>query len=130
MTDNEFDLFVSKLFNKFNKRESISTSLFHLFNAQNREKKHEKLSTTKNIISSILKLRGTKSCSLQVKNNKKTPSKRLIIHVPSEIIGFCASYLNFNDYHSFQRCSRQIYIRCNDANTLKCAYYYGNKQYT
>ena len=128
LSDNEFNVFLSKLFNKFNKRQLILTSLFHLFNAQNRENQkkqtsNDQLLVTTDIISSIVKSRKMndkqRSTSIATEQNK-TLIPISITNLPSDIIGFCASFLEFDDYNSFQRCSRQIFIGCNDPNTISC----------
>ena len=124
LTDNEFDIFLLKIFNKFNKRQLISTSLFHLFKEQGCQ--NQQLATTINIISSIIQSRNKASpqhanpIKFKTIPKKQNPSPLSFTSLPSDVIGFCASYLSFNDYHSFEKCSRQIYIGCNNPNTLKC----------
>ena len=119
LTDKEFDLFLSKFFSKFDKRQFILKSLFHLFNAQNdgdNDNQDINLSPIMDIIASIIKSRQHKQLGLSQNENEPTIS---ILDLPSDIIGFCASYLEFASYKLFERCSRQIYISCNNANTLQ-----------
>ena len=117
-SDKEFDVFISKLFNKLK-------SLFHLFEVQNHQ--NQNISNTKlqlpytiNIISSITQSRNNTSAQLSDRVKSTIISKKpnhtplSLANLPSVLIGFCGSYLSFTDYHSFEKCSRQIYIGCNN----------------
>eukprot|EP01083_Nonionella_stella_P073003 197096_1 len=52
-------------------------------------------------------------------NNKKTRTKIVIDSIPSDLIGECASFLDFDDYICFSRCNRKTYIGCNSPATLQ-----------
>ena len=124
ITETEFNLFLTKLYNKFNKRQLVLSSLFHLFNAQkngdqdNASKSNCNVSKTMDILSSIIQSRDINHKEVTVKMTKNKPIISLS-NLSSDIIGFCASYLPFNDYHSFEKCSRHIYVSCNNPNTLQ-----------
>ena len=124
LTQTEFELLLSKLYNKFNKRQLILSSLFHLFNSQNNcnhdnaEERNCNVTKTMDIISSIIKSRDTNYQQLPV--SKHQNKIMTISNLSSDIIGFCASYLNFRSYKSFEKCSRHIYISCNNPSTLQC----------
>ena len=123
LADQEFETFLSRLYNKFSKRQLILKSLFHLFNAQCNHDQHENnqshltVAETMDIIRTIIRSRDKDFKQITIK--KKQIKELSISNLSSDLIGFCASYLDFTSYKSFERCSRHIYLSCNNPNTLQ-----------
>ena len=131
LNDAEFDLFITKLFNKFNKRQLIVTSLFHLFYAQNRNKKNnQNLTLVTDMIRNIIHTRNINKNKISlitsvtediadIQGHTGDAIKIHLCDLPRALIGECASYLHFNEYIQFQRSSRTIFFGCNNPISLR-----------
>ena len=109
LTDTEFDTFISHF-----RRQCGRNALLVVgspFNFKNNTLSHN-VEIAINIVETIIRSRK-KSINISSSNNKKLDT------LPCAIIGEIGSYLRQRDHIRLSKCSRSVYIGCNDPNTLR-----------
>jgi len=144
LTEMEFNAFISQMFSRYDRRQLLLSSLFHLFLSQisNREDSAPALGAIR-MISAIIKARDDEKTENALNGNDVPPpihpmsldsaeeasvnendgedaSVPLTIQsLPAELIGECASFLPFDGYHSLLRCGRSLFLGCTNPVTLR-----------
>eukprot|EP01084_Bolivina_argentea_P268495 456059_1 len=108
LTDKEYTTFITQVI-KSHGRQLLNRYIFQQFIPTNTSNISE-LDNLINIISNIIQSR---------KQKKQLLSPTNIDQFPAAIIGFIASYLNQNEYTSFESTNRYVYVSCNSPNTLQ-----------
>ena len=113
----EFDIFINKLYNTFDKRSIIISSLFHLLLNEFKQNESSYIKNVNKIILDIIHSRNSKLKSItlnpikleSVNNDKIAPIS--INDIPSALLSECASYLLHNEVlNNFQICNRYLYL--------------------
>eukprot|EP01084_Bolivina_argentea_P014970 27989_1 len=100
----EFQLFCSKMYKQYNKRELIIKSLFYLFLEESKHNQYDNVIKINKIVKTIMDSRKKSqviSKSIIKNNTSNTSTKITINNLPSTLITNISSYLILNQQTSF-----------------------------
>ena len=133
LSTNEFNQFSTKLFSKFNERELLTQSIFHLLAYQGRNALNTKYTKNINkILTTIIHSRDKETTTqksndqneneddedIDIEGNKQIKKQSSITDLSYHLIANIGSYLLYKELIKFQLSNRHIYISCK--NNLSC----------
>eukprot|EP01084_Bolivina_argentea_P014971 27990_1 len=101
----EFQLFCSKMYKQYNKRELIIKSLFYLFLEESKHNQYENILTINKIIKNIMDLRKEKHSLPKINTNN---TQITITNLPSPLLSNIASYTTLIEQSALMTCNRYI----------------------
>ena len=112
LSTNEFNQFSDKIFEKFNVRELLTESLFHLLAYQGRNALNTKY--TNNINNILINIIHSRQDQDEDKEEEEvTDSNKIsITNLSYDLVSNVGSYLDFYDSMKYRLINRHIYISC------------------
>eukprot|EP01084_Bolivina_argentea_P294534 506805_1 len=106
--EHEFELFCTKLYQDYNKRQLIIKSLFYLLLNDSKHNKYENAIKLNQITKTIMDSRKKKTVYVSHSKSTKKNTEISINNLPSQLIAYTSSYLHLSEQTSLITCNRYI----------------------